>query len=109
MEVNAALTLPVAQAEAIIKLTEQDATPIPPGALAKIVIIMGVVMKKLMEKKQKLIQIVMIPEFVVFQIQKKRIVLALEIPMVKSVEELTVIVLPANATLWVYPKIIKII
>ena len=60
MEMSATLILPAVQAGDTMNLTEQDAIPIFPGALAMIVIIMGAVTKQQMERKRKLIQIVMI-------------------------------------------------
>jgi len=72
MEVNAALTLPAVQAWDTTNPTEQDVILIPPGALVQAVTTMGAVMKKQMELKRNIIQIVMIPGSAVFQIQQRR-------------------------------------
>ena len=88
MEVNAVLTLPVAQAGDTTNLTGQDVIPIPPGVPVEIAIIMEVATKKQMGLKRNIIQIVMIPEFVVFQMWKKRVVPVFETPMAMSVNQL---------------------
>ena len=66
-EMNATLTLPAAQAGDTTNLTEQDAIPIPLGALARIATITEAATKKQMELKRKTIQIAMIPEFAAFR------------------------------------------
>jgi len=58
---------PAAQAGDTTNLTEQDVIPIPLGALVKIATITEAATKRQMELKRKIIQIVMIPEFVAFQ------------------------------------------
>jgi len=67
MGMSATLILPAAQAGDTTNLTEQDVIPIPLGALVKIATITEAATKRQMELKRKIIQIVMIPEFVAFQ------------------------------------------